>query len=118
MTKVQGSAPRPRAVSMLSGCSCSARSMMVLPPARGPSLPDRVPAEGSAHRCRHFLGEGLPLPSPEPGKERRRECRHRNVLLDRVEDGPAALAVVLDIARQALQLRVLLEGPRRQFQEP
>src|SRR5271154_6540001 len=66
-----------------------------------------VAAEAEAHGRKHLFAEGMLLPRAEAGIERRGKHLHRNRLLDRSLDGPAALARILDVARKFLQLRIL-----------
>src|SRR5919201_4983503 len=54
--------------------------------------------------------ERLVLPRPEPREQRERDHAGRNAFVDRLEDRPAALAGVLDVAADVPELRILLEG--------
>src|SRR3954463_14757385 len=64
-------------------------------------------------------GERLVLPRREPRVQRRSDRRRGNALVDRLEDRPAALARVLDVALDLLQLRaVLLESVVQELQQP
>ena len=70
-----------------------------------------VAAELVAQRRVDLGGERLVLAGGEAGEERRRDHRHRHVLGDRLGDRPAALARVLDVALDLLELPALeLEG--------
>ena len=66
-----------------------------------------MPAEAEAHRRQHLLGEGVLLARAEAHEQRGREHVGRHRLLDRRLDGPAALARVLDDAREVLERRIL-----------
>src|SRR2546428_10927368 len=67
-----------------------------------------VAAEGVAHGGQHLLGEGVFLPWPEPGEEGGCQRGQRHGPVNRLEDRPSALARILNINLQALQLPVLL----------
>ena len=58
------------------------------------------------------------LAGDEPGEQRGRDRRHRDGVLDGLLDGPPALAGVLGVAGDLLQLRVLLQRADQQVQQP
>src|ERR671910_69304 len=70
----------------------------------------RVAAELLAERCVHLGRKGLVLTRGEAGEERKRDRRDRHGGLDRLVDGPAAFARILDVAADLLQPGVFLEG--------
>src|SRR5215210_7272215 len=79
---------------------------------------DRVPAELAAKGCYDLHGEGVLLAGGEAGEERACYCIRRHVLFYGFEDGPASLARVLDVAADAVQVGVLLEGTLCELEEP
>src|SRR2546427_6206522 len=62
--------------------------------------------------------ERLVLARGEPREERECDRRRRYRLVDRLEDGPAALAGVVDVAADLLQTRILVEREHEQVEEP
>src|SRR5437763_12653815 len=80
---------------------------------------NRVAAELVAQR-RSDLGRELDLVTRgETSEERGGEHRRRNAHLDRFVQRPAALAGVLDVGRDVVELRaVLLEGRMEQLEQP
>src|ERR1700733_9665059 len=59
-------------------------------------------AEAETHGRKHLFTEGVLLARTEAGIERRGQHVRRNRFLDRGLDGPAALARILDVAREFL----------------
>ena len=111
MTSTHGSGRGRTCSPSSSGFSCS--TTVNSPPS------DRVPAELVAQRRVHLRGERLLLARGEPRVERGRDHRHGHVLVDRLEDRPAPLARVLDVALDPLELRaLLLEGRVQQVEQP
>src|SRR5215212_9975162 len=81
-------------------------------------LLDGVPPELAAQGRDDLHGEGVVLAGGEPGEERTRDSRRRDVLVYRLQHGPAALAGVLHVAPDAIEVGIPLEGPLGEFQEP
>src|SRR6185437_4309670 len=80
---------------------------------------DRVPPELVAQRGQHAIGEVAVAARAKARVQRRRDHRRRHVVLGRVGDRPAALARVLCVALDRLQLvAVGFERARRQFAQP
>src|SRR5215210_5619261 len=79
---------------------------------------DRVPAEFAAKGGYDLHGEGVILAGGEAGEEGARYGVRRYVFFYGFEDGPAALAGVLDVAADAVQVGVLLEGALGELEEP
>src|SRR5207253_1047121 len=79
---------------------------------------DRVPAELVSERRVHLRRERLVLARGEAGEERERDHAGGDALVDRLEDGPAALARVLDVAPDLLEVGVLLEREHEQVEQP
>ena len=75
-------------------------------------------AEAEAHGREHLFAEGVLLPRAEPGVQRRGEHIGRHRLLDRGLDGPAALAGILDEAREILQLRIFRQRGGAEIEQP
>src|ERR687893_2763307 len=78
----------------------------------------RVAAELAAQRRENLHRERVVLPGREAGEERARDDVRRHVLLYGLEHCPATLAGVLDVAADAIQVGVLLEGPLGELEEP
>src|SRR5215208_7968714 len=81
-------------------------------------LLDRVPAELAAQRGYDLHGEGVFLAGGEAGEEGACYGVHGYVFVYGFEDGPAALTGVFDVAADAVQVGVLLEGALGEFEEP
>src|SRR5215216_1149001 len=80
---------------------------------------DCVAAELLAQRRVDLGCERLVLTRGEARVERGRDHRDRHVLVDRLEDRPAALAGVLDVARDVAEVvPVLLERVAEELEEP
>src|SRR5215213_11834774 len=79
---------------------------------------DRVPAELAAQGGYDLHGEGVLLAGGETGEEGACYGIRRHVLCDRLEDGPASLAGVLDVAADAVQVGVVFEGVLGELEEP
>ena len=77
-----------------------------------------MPAEAEAHGREHLFAEGVLLPRAETGVERRGEHIGRDRFLDRGLDRPAALAGILDEAREILQLRILGQRCGAKIEQP
>src|SRR5438477_4463185 len=78
-----------------------------------------VAAELIAQRGRDLHRVAVGLPRGEAREQRVRERGHRDVVRDRLEDGPASLARVGDVALDVLEVAALgLEGALRQLEEP
>src|SRR3954452_24291056 len=76
-------------------------------------------AELLAQRGRNTCGELDLVARRKAREERCGDHRGGDVLVDRLRDRPAALAGVLDVRRDVLELRaVLLEGRVQQLEEP
>src|SRR5829696_2176612 len=78
-------------------------------------LLDGVPPELAAQGRDDLHGEGIVLAGGEPGEERTRDNRRRDVLVYRLQHRPSALARVLHVAPDAVEVGVSLEGPLGQL---
>src|SRR4028119_1974378 len=81
-------------------------------------LLDGVAAELAAKRGEHLHGEGVVLARGEAGEEGAGDGVDRDALLYRLHYRPAALAGVLNVAADAVEVRVLREGVLGELQEP
>src|SRR5262249_45559953 len=106
MTSAQGSGVRGRRKPSRSGLSLFIDRL------------DGVPAELVAEGGVHLRGERLVLARRESREEGERDRRCRNGFVDRLEDRPAALARVLDVAADLLEVVILLECEHEQVEEP
>src|SRR5215204_6991057 len=79
---------------------------------------DRVSAEFAAQGGYDLHGERVFLAGGEAGEERACDGVHGYVFVYGFEDGPAALTRVFDVAADAVQVGVLLEGALGEFEEP
>src|ERR671936_765980 len=80
---------------------------------------DGMAAELLAQRGGDLRGELDLVARLEPGEQRRGEHGRRHVLVDRLVDRPAALAGILDVGRDVVELRaVLLERGMEKLQQP
>ena len=77
-----------------------------------------VPAEAEAHGRENLFAERVLLPRAEAGVERRGQHVRRDRFLDRGLDGPAALAGILDVAGEFLQLRILRQRGGAEIEQP
>jgi hypothetical protein len=77
-----------------------------------------VPADLVAQSRVDLGRERLVLPGREAGIERGGDRRRRHVVVDRLEDRPAALAGVLDVAADLLEAGIVLERPVQQVEQP
>jgi hypothetical protein len=77
-----------------------------------------VPAELVAERREDLRAVGIVLARAEPGEERERDDRRRDVAVDRLLDGPAALPGIGHPALEVREVRVLRERPFGQFEQP
>src|ERR1700730_11765038 len=59
---------------------------------------DRVPAEFVTQGGDHLVAEGIVLARAEPHEQAHRERRRRHRVIDRLLQGPASLARVVDVA--------------------
>src|SRR5438477_9097818 len=84
----------------------------------GELLVDGVPAELVAQRRHRLHRRRVVLPGQEPREQRGRDDVHRYREPDRLFDGPPALARVVGVPAQLGQLRVLLQRPVEQVQQP
>ena len=82
------------------------------------ALVDGVAAELLAQRGDGLHGRRVVLAGGEAGEERGGDHVQRHGQPDRLVDRPAALAGVLGVAAQLGQLRVLVEGPVQQVEQP
>src|ERR687898_2363981 len=81
-------------------------------------LLDRVPAELAAQGRDDLHGEGVVLTGGKASEERACDSVGGHVFVYRFEDRPATLAGVLDVAADAAQVGVPLEGSLGELQEP
>src|SRR5829696_1321082 len=79
---------------------------------------DRVPAKLAAQGGYDLHGEGVVLAGGEAGEEGTCYSVRGYVLSYGFEHGPASLAGVLDVAADAIQVGVILEGALGEFEEP
>src|SRR5829696_4128509 len=79
---------------------------------------DRVPAKLAAQGGYDLHGEGVVLAGGEAGEEGTCYGVRGYVLSYGFEHGPASLAGVLDVAADAIQVGVILEGALGEFEEP
>src|SRR5919107_1760430 len=79
---------------------------------------DRVSAELAAQGGYDLHGEGVLLAGGEAGEEGACYGVRGHVLLYRFEDRPASLARVLDVAADAVEVGVVLEGALGELEEP
>src|ERR1019366_1495374 len=77
-----------------------------------------VSAELVAQRGEHALAERVVAARSEACEERRGQRGHRHRAIDPLVERPASFAGVLDVRLERLELGILLEGARRQFEEP
>src|SRR5690349_3516439 len=123
-----------------SGFSCSTIAMVqgvgcrVSGVGKGSTLcrsPDPTPRTRDLLTFHHMTAELVPqrggdlrrerllLTRCEPGQERERDDRRRHVVVDRVGDGPAALARVLHVAADLREVAAALgEGALRELEQP
>src|SRR6266511_4764212 len=110
MTSAQGSGSRRSASPSRSGFSvCSATAIDCL---------DGVPAELVAQRRVHLGGERLVLARREAGEKGERDRGGGHALVDRLEDGPATLARILDVAPDLLEAWIFGERALEQVEQP
>src|SRR5215210_201697 len=81
-------------------------------------LLDGVAAELAAERREDLHGEGVVLARGEAGEEGACDGVGRDALVYGLHHRPAALARVLDVAPDAVEVRVLLEGVLGKLEEP
>src|ERR671920_2126650 len=79
---------------------------------------DRVSTELATQGCYDLHGEGILLAGGEAGEEGACDGVRWYVLFYGFEDGPPALAGVLDVAADGIQVGVLLEGGLGELEEP
>src|SRR6187200_1836804 len=80
---------------------------------------DFVAAELVAERGEHLCAVRIVLARAEPGQQRERDHRRRDVVVDRLLDRPPALAGVGDETLDVLEVgAVRLESPGRELQQP
>src|SRR5690349_15064122 len=77
-----------------------------------------VAAELVAQRGEEPLAERVVFPRAEAGEERRRQDRRRHRALDGFVGRPATLARIFDVGLQAVERRLLVQGARRQLEQP
>src|SRR5688500_14393695 len=77
---------------------------------------DRVPAELAAQGGYDLHGEGVFLAGGEAGEEGTGDGICGHVFFYRLEHSPAALARVLDVAADAVEVGVPLEGALGEFE--
>ena len=77
-----------------------------------------MPAELLAHGGQDLFGEGVVLARAEAGVERGGQHLGRDGLLDCRLDRLAALAGILDVTGEFLEVRILGERDRGQIEEP
>src|SRR3990172_8496265 len=112
MTMALGSGTRARRSPARRGFTAVAVAVPLL-------LLDRVAAELVPESGRDLHREGVVLPRGEAREERVGEDGRGNVVRDGLEDGPAALAGIGDVALDPLEVAaLLLERPLGELEEP